>query len=208
MLLEVAVAGLNHLLKQQASWAPAMLVRFAGAQIAVHFSNGATTQTPLPTAQRIVIDPNGYVRALNDSDVLDPLPRLSVHIPFKSDLLPVLMSQGFNGAMRQVRFEGDAELASALGKLAKELSWDAEEDLSQVVGDIAAHRLAGITKQLFGDAKRFSQTAQQQVSKRLTQDQGELISTIEMEQFRADLRQLRDSVDRFEAKLQLSKPKL
>jgi ubiquinone biosynthesis accessory factor UbiJ len=208
MLLDAAVAGLNHLLKQQASWAPAMLSRFSDAQIAVHFSADAVAQSQQTNAQRMVINPDGYFRALSATDTLDAQPRLSMHIPFKLDLLPVLMSQGFNGLTRQVRFEGDAELASALGKLAKELRWDAEEDLSGLVGDIAAHRIAGATKQLFGDAKSFSQTAQQQVAKRLTQDQGELVSTTEMEQFRAQLRQLRDSVDRLEARIQISKPKI
>ena len=37
--------------------------------------------------------------------------------------------------------QGDAEFAQEVSFLARNLTWDVEEDLSRVVGDIAAHRI-------------------------------------------------------------------
>ena len=46
-------------------------------------------------------------------------------------------------AFREVEMQGDAELAQEISFLARHLTWDVEEDLSRVVGDIAAHRVVG-----------------------------------------------------------------
>jgi ubiquinone biosynthesis protein UbiJ len=43
--------------------------------------------------------------------------------------------------MRGARIAGAADFAEALGSVLRKLDWDAEEDLSRVVGDIAAHRI-------------------------------------------------------------------
>ena len=37
-------------------------------------------------------------------------------------------------------------LAATLGELARDLRWDAEEDLSHVLGDVAAHRVFGLLR--------------------------------------------------------------
>jgi ubiquinone biosynthesis accessory factor UbiJ len=37
--------------------------------------------------------------------------------------------------------QGDTALAEEIGFVARHLTWDVEEDLSRVVGDIAAHRI-------------------------------------------------------------------
>ena len=46
-------------------------------------------------------------------------------------------------ALREVEMHGDAEFAHEVSFLARHLRWDVEEDLSHVVGDIAAHRAVG-----------------------------------------------------------------
>ena len=55
---------------------------------------------------------------------------------------PLLALQGKDAVMRAARIEGSAEFAETLGFVIRNLRWDAEEDLSKVVGDIAAHRIA------------------------------------------------------------------
>jgi len=49
---------------------------------------------------------------------------------------------GDQGARRHVSVRGDTALAGALGAVMSELRWDVEEDLSRVVGDVVAHRIA------------------------------------------------------------------
>lgn len=43
--------------------------------------------------------------------------------------------------MAGVRVEGNAEFATELSFVFRNLRWDVEEDLSRLVGDITAHRL-------------------------------------------------------------------
>jgi ubiquinone biosynthesis protein UbiJ len=60
----------------------------------------------------------------------------------KPELL-VALARGEEHVMRSVEVEGNAKLAAELLVLARHLRWDAEETLSRLVGDVAAHRLAG-----------------------------------------------------------------
>ena len=43
---------------------------------------------------------------------------------------------------------GEPALAAALAELSRTLRWDAEEDLSRLIGDVLAHRLAGAARAL------------------------------------------------------------
>ena len=45
--------------------------------------------------------------------------------------------------MRVIDVSGNAKLAAEVLVLVRHLRWDAEEDLARVIGDVAAHRLAG-----------------------------------------------------------------
>ena len=45
------------------------------------------------------------------------------------------------GKKPTVRIEGDVQLAADLNWLAEHVRWDVEEDLSRIVGDVAAHTL-------------------------------------------------------------------
>ncbi len=46
-----------------------------------------------------------------------------------------------DAVLRDARIEGDAALAETLGQVLRGLRWDAAEDLSRLVGDVAAERL-------------------------------------------------------------------
>ena len=54
-----------------------------------------------------------------------------------------------------VKIEGDVQLAAEIGWLAENLRWDAEEDLSRVIGDAPAHTLAGAARGLASASKQF-----------------------------------------------------
>ena len=63
----------------------------------------------------------------------------------KPELL-VALARGEEHALRAVDVQGNARLAAEVLVLARHLRWDVEEDLSRVVGDVAAHRLAGAAR--------------------------------------------------------------
>jgi ubiquinone biosynthesis protein UbiJ len=54
-----------------------------------------------------------------------------------------------------VKIEGDVQLAAELGWLAENLRWDAEEDLSRLIGDAPAHAVADVGRKLFEGLKQF-----------------------------------------------------
>jgi ubiquinone biosynthesis accessory factor UbiJ len=117
---------LNRLLGSEA-WARKRLAPFAGETVELR-------APPLPTLRLRILE-GGTVEAGSGE------PGLSMRI--KPELL-VGLARGEDHAMRSVDVEGNAKLAAEVLVLARHLRWDAEEDLSRLVGDVAAHRLAGM----------------------------------------------------------------
>jgi ubiquinone biosynthesis protein UbiJ len=54
-----------------------------------------------------------------------------------------------------LKIEGDVQLAADLGWLAENLRWDAEEDLSRLIGDAPAHAVADVGRRLLTGLKQF-----------------------------------------------------
>jgi ubiquinone biosynthesis accessory factor UbiJ len=196
--LDVALAASNHLIKQ-ADWAPRSLQPYAGALIQFNIVVG---NNPTSTLVRIT-DAGYFEKAPRDaaSGQAAVQPRAILTTPIKADLLGTWSRDGVAGLMREVRIEGDAELAATLGRLAKELRWDAEEDLSRLVGDIAAHRLANGAKDFFANAKKFMQEGRETFVRRAVSPEGSLIAENELAAFKAQLRVLRDDLDRLEQRV-------
>ncbi|MES2415499.1 MAG: hypothetical protein V4614_16995 [Pseudomonadota bacterium] len=69
---------------------------------------------------------------------------------------PLVVAQSMlAGKPPPVKIEGDVQLAAELGWLAENLRWDAEEDLSRVLGDIPAHAIADVGRKIFAALKQF-----------------------------------------------------
>ena len=65
-------------------------------------------------------------------------PDVVVRIPLSAALA---LAAGDERSRSQIQMSGDPAFAAVLGGVLRELRWDVEEDLSRVVGDIAAHRI-------------------------------------------------------------------
>ena len=69
---------------------------------------------------------------------------------------PLAMVQSvLAGKTPPVKIEGDVQLAADIGWLAENLRWDAEEDLSRLIGDAPAHALADAGRRLASGLKQF-----------------------------------------------------
>ena len=123
------VAALNRLLDAEA-WARDRLAPFAGETVELR-------APPLP-ALRFSIVEGGRLAPGGE-------PRLA--IPLRPESLAAL-ARGEEHFMRTVDIDGNARLAQEVLHLARHLRWDAEEDLARLVGDAAAHRLAGMARDL------------------------------------------------------------
>lgn len=124
MFAQPSAAALNHLLKQN-SWASPRLIRFAG-------KTARFDVAPFSFAYTILED--GTLRQADTDASADAI---CVIAP---SLLPRLALQD-ERAHAEVPTEGDAGLLAEIFYLARNLRWDAAEDLSHVTGDIAAERI-------------------------------------------------------------------
>ena len=108
-----------------------------------------------------------------------------------------------DAAMKNVRIEGDAELAQALGQLAREVRWDAEDDLARLTGGAVAHGLMQGAKSLRTYAIDASQRLQETVTAFLLDEDPTLVRRSAGEQFARDVSTLRDAAARLEKRLEL-----
>ncbi|HXE23155.1 MAG TPA: hypothetical protein VN617_12590 [Rhodoferax sp.] len=60
------------------------------------------------------------------------------------------------GDKPEVRIEGDVQLAADVNWLVDHVRWDAEEDLSRVLGDAPAHALGQVARGLLGGLRQFT----------------------------------------------------
>ena len=131
MLLGTTLGLVNHLLAGE-DWARQRLSPFAGQTARLEF--GALT---LPLA----IDADGLFVVAGGNAPAD----VTITLPADAPLRALTDRPSLFTA---ARLSGSAELAETLGFVFRNLRWDAESDLAQVVGDIAAHRLVAVGSQL------------------------------------------------------------
>jgi len=97
----------------------------------------------------LVVTPAGLVDRASPA----AQPDLLLSVVAESPL--VVMQSVVAGKAPPVKIEGDVQLAAEVGWLAENLRWDAEEDLSRLIGDAPAHALADAGRRLLSGLKQF-----------------------------------------------------
>lgn len=160
-----------------------------------------------PISTRIRVNAGGEFEMVGDpenarsptqSDAREAAPDVAFRIPL--NLLPRL-ARGDESAFSEVVFEGDSEFASVLSSVARNVNWDIEEDLSQIVGDIGARRIVGGANA----AREWSREAQarltENVAEYLTEEKCAFVGGRDFDALMIDNENLRDAIARFEARL-------
>jgi ubiquinone biosynthesis accessory factor UbiJ len=184
MVATSVVAFLNHLL-EAAPWARDRLAPFAGRTWRVEL-------TPLPDLAFVVREDG----MLGSSDALEP----HLVVTLTPAALPALARRD-ETVVREMTFTGDAELAAALQYLARHLEWDVEEDLSRVVGDVAAHRIAGGARDFVAWQKEAAVRLGQNFAEYLTEEANVIAPQAEVAGFARAVDDLRDAVERLEKRI-------
>ena len=122
-------------------------------------------------------------------------------------LLPRL-AQKDESAFREVVFTGDSEFVALLSTLAREVEWDIEEDLSKLVGDIAAHRIVDTAKQARAWRRDAGLRFTENVAEYLTEEKRAFITSTDLESFSRDNEMLRDELARLDARLDILSARL
>jgi ubiquinone biosynthesis protein UbiJ len=175
--------ALNRLLAAE-PWARERLAPFAGMTVELRVP-------PLP-GLRFVILPGGTLEAGGE----DP----ALVMTLRPEALPALM-QSEEHFMRSVEVAGDARLASEVMALMRHLRWDAEEDLSKLVGDVAAHRLAGLARGFAAWQADAARRLAQSLRDYAVDEKRVLLSTAEFSHFSAEVAKLRDAIERLEKRV-------
>jgi ubiquinone biosynthesis protein UbiJ len=96
---------------------------------------------------------------------------------------------------------GDAELAGQFQQLLSHAKPDIEEELSGIVGDVAAHRMGEFARGLGQWGREARSTMGANIREYLQEESRDAPSRYEVERFNTDVNKLRDDVERIEARL-------
>jgi len=179
-----AVTAVNHVLRS-APLALERLAKHAGRTVAFHVG---------PITLPFTIQTTGEVTAAVPAASRDLDVRIS---PF---LLPRLAANE-EAAFRDIEMQGDMELAQDISFLARHLRWDVEEDLSRVVGDIAAQRLVSGARAFTQWGRDASLRMAQGAAEYWTEESSMIASRVKVESFVRDVAELRDALERLEKRL-------
>ena len=174
-----ATRMVNHVLRS-APLAMERLRRHAGRTAAFHVG---------PITLAFTVQTTGEVTSALPQASRDLTVRIS---PF---LLPRLAARE-EAAFREIEMQGDMELAHEISYLARHLSWDVEEDLSRVVGDVAAHRIASGARGLRDWGREAALRTAQGAAEYWTEESPLIASRVKVEDFVREVAELRDAVER------------
>jgi len=96
---------------------------------------------------------------------------------------------------------GDAETAKQFQQLLSFAKPDIEEELSGIVGDVAAHRLGEFARGVGRWGRSARSTMGENIREYLQEESRDAPSRYEVDKFAADVSTLRDDVDRIEARI-------
>ena len=179
------VAAVNHVLARS-DWARERLQPFSGQQFRIDSGLLVIDAGITDDGMLLVVEPG-----------VAPEVTLAVAV---SDA-PFLLSGGMDRLMNRVRIAGNAEFAEALGFVFRNLSWDVEEDLSRLIGDIPAHRVVRGVRDLGAAQSRAVLALGDNLAEYLTEEAGMITTRGKLERFRDEVTELRDSVARIDKRI-------
>jgi len=181
MLNSLASASLNRLLEEN-TWGLDRLKPFAGKTVRFNCP---------PFIVSLTVQEGGGVLPAFDNAVSD------VTIVITPGLMLRLVARD-ETAWTEANITGDMEFAAVINYLVRNLRWDAEEDLSRLFGDIAAHRMTQSAKTLDQWRGQALDNLLRSFAEYWTDEQPLIAGARDVERFNRDVDALRDDVARFE----------
>jgi len=178
------LAVINHVLTGE-DWARARLAAFSGQTARVQFSSGQL---------RFTILESGLLAA---ADAASPV-AVSIRLP---DDAPVRALSNRSSLFSAATIAGSVDLAEALAFVFRNLRWDAEHDLSQVLGDIVARRALRLASGLARWHGRSARNLAFGIAEYLTEEEKAIAPRRDVDAFCAGVDALRDDLARVEKRL-------
>ena len=148
-----------------------------------------------PVSLILTVGPDGVLATANGATQPDATARLSV-------LTLMRLAAGDESARAAVELSGDTAFAAVVAGVLRELRWDAEEDLSKLIGDIAAHRLVQAGRSFSAWQREVALNLAQGAAEFWTEEQPLLASQQGTEQWANAVDEMRDAAERLEKRIE------
>jgi ubiquinone biosynthesis protein UbiJ len=191
MLKPLATRFLQHITNQN-NWSREHLIGFAGKVVQFDI---ALIKTNLLVLEEGSLSIAGETAA----------PEAIIYIP---PSLALRILAGDESAKTQIKIDGNAHFATELSKVLQLMRWDIEEDLSKVIGDIAANKTVTASRKIFDETKKQTINLAEMLSEFWQEEKPILAKKRHVEQFNQDVDTLRSDVSRFEKRLEKLSKKL
>jgi ubiquinone biosynthesis protein UbiJ len=195
--------GINHVLAGE-TWASAELAKHVGKAIALEMPFGRfavqITNSGLLEAVR-----HADSTEISDGEAVPPI-RTALVLTISSQALSTLLTSSGpirENAFKSVTIAGDADLAQLLGRLAGQLRWEYEEDLSKIIGDAPAHFAVAQGKKIASAGKAAGRDLLENTVEYLSEEKKVLLNQRDFAIHKNQLMELRDSVERLDKRIAL-----
>jgi ubiquinone biosynthesis protein UbiJ len=195
--------GINHVLAGE-PWASAELAKHVGKAIALEMPFGRfavqITSSGLLEAVR-----HADSTKISDGKAVPPI-RTALVLTISSQALSTLLTSSGpirENAFKSVTIAGDADLAQLLGRLAGQLRWEYEEDLSKLIGDAPAHFAVAQGKKIASAGKAAGRDLLENAVEYLSEEKKVLLNQRDFAIHKNQLMELRDSVERLDKRIAL-----
>jgi ubiquinone biosynthesis accessory factor UbiJ len=185
MFKPLAATFLQHITNQN-NWSRQYLLAFSGKVVQFNIAFISTSLLILEDGSLGIAPKNAMADAI-------------IHIP--PSLALRLLAKDEAAKMR-IKIEGDTHLASELSKILQHMRWDIEEDMSKLVGDIPANKIASLSQKTAATAKEQAINIAEMLTEYWQEEKPILAKKWQVEQFNADVDTVRSDFARLEKKLE------
>ena len=195
--------GINHVLASE-PWALAELAKHAGKAVALEMPFGRFA---------VQIANDGQLKAAQQHEpstitdgVVTPAIRTALVLMISSQALATLLANTGSireNAFKSVTIAGDADLAQLLSRLAGQLRWEYEEDLSKLIGDAPAHFAVAQGKKIVGASKAAGLDLIENTVEYLSEEKRLLLNQRDFTIHKNQLMEIRDAVERLDKRIGL-----
>ena len=186
-----SIVAIEHLLNQhiqESSTAQDRLFALAGRSLAINIQNFGTNLRLDAEQTRL------GVSMISDDSIVATTVTISGTPLTLLNLLNVSTLADFRAA--GVEFSGDIQTAEAFAELLRLARPDLEEELSHLVGDIVAHKMARSVRRVKGWGTRAIDALTMDTSEFLQEEIRQLPPRVEVESFSREVERLREDTDR------------
>lgn len=198
-IVEIACKVLNHLIMQEA-WAhrllglqegKVLLLQLPVGEVMLQINGGYFSSYQL-SSNETAIDPQ------DNQTIIQP----SVTFTVSQEAVWGYLSGGKTAALKHVKIAGDVDFASDLNRLATDLHWEVEEDLSKLFGDAVATKITKRSKTMISQGQAAIADLQTGIKGYLVNEKNILVDQATFVALKSELRVLRDDVERSEKRIE------